>query len=407
MFGVQRSASCARRTVLMISRFLPVRLRRLLGVKVSTRPPAYVLIDQPGQLAPLLAALDRVDEVALDTEADNMFHFKTRVCLLQFLVGKEVFLVDVLAGLPLDGLWSRLAKKHLVMHGSDFDLRLLHDFCRFRPKSIFDTMLAAQLLNRPRVGLAGLLEDHFGVKLSKDSQKANWSRRPLTQKMLDYAALDVWHLPALRDILTRELSAKHRLGWLKQQCEAQIEAGLTGFAPPDENDWRIGRSERLRGPGLGALHAVWHWRQAQAERLDTPPFKVCGNQLLQQIAEAAEAGDSAESILARVNLGKRHPRLIDSLASALRAGLARDPKTLPRRRGRDPGHAPLTPAEITLQDRIKADRDQVAAKLALEPTLIANRAQLAQIARQPAKLDEILLPWQADLLRSVPSLKQP
>ncbi len=390
----------------MISRFLPVRLRRLLGVKVSTRPPAYALIDQPGQLAPLLAALDRVDEVSLDTEADNMFHFKTRVCLLQFLVGKEVFLVDVLAGLPLDGLWTRLAKKHLIMHGSDFDIRLLHDFCRFRPKSMFDTMLAAQLLNRPRVGLAGLLEDHFGVKLSKDSQKANWSKRPLTQKMLDYASLDVWHLPALRDILTRELSAKHRLGWLKQQCEAQIESGVTGFAPPDENDWRIGHSERLRGHGLGALHAVWHWRQAQAERLDTPPFKVCGNQLLQAIAEAAEAGDSLESILARVNLGKRHARLIDSLASALKAGLARDPKTLPRRRGRDPGHAPLTQAEVALQDRIKADRDVVATKLGLEATLIANRAQLAQIARRPASIDDILLPWQADLLRAVPSLKQ-
>src|SRR6266567_4447751 len=102
----------------MISRFLPLPVRRLLGVKVTSRPPAYSLIDQPGQLPPLLAALDRVDEVSLDTEADNMFHYRTRVCLLQFLVGKEIFLVDVIAPLPLEGLWSRLAEKHLVMHGS-------------------------------------------------------------------------------------------------------------------------------------------------------------------------------------------------------------------------------------------------------------------------------------------------
>jgi ribonuclease D len=390
----------------MISRFLPVSLRRLLGVKVSSRPPEYLLIDQPNQLAPLLAALDRVDEVSLDTEADNMFHYKTRVCLLQFLVDREVFLVDVLAGLPLDGLWSRLAQKHLVMHGSDFDIRLLHDFCRFRPKSIFDTMLAAQLLNLPRVGLASLLEDRFGVKLSKDSQKANWSKRPLTQKMLDYASLDVWHLPALRDMLTRELAKLNRLDWLRQQCEAQIESGMTGFAPPDENDWRIGGSERLRGAGLTVLHAVWHWRQAQAERLDTPPFKVCGNKLLVAIAEAAEAGEAEAAILAQVNLGKRHSRLIGSLAAAVKAGFARDPQTLPRRRGRDPNHAPLTMAEVALQDRIKADRDKLAAQLSLEPTLIANRAQLAQIARRPQQLDEILLPWQADLLRNLPALKQ-
>ena len=265
----------------MISRFLPVRLRRLLGVKVTTRPPAFQLIDQPGQLAPLLAALDRVQEVALDTEADNMYHYRTRVCLLQFLVAGEVFLVDVLApGVQLAPLWPRLAKKHLIMHGSDFDLRLLHDLCGFRAHSLFDTMLAAQLLNRPRIGLAALLEEHFGVKVDKSGQKANWSARPITPKLLTYAALDVWHLPALRDILTKELSKRGRLGWLEQQCRAQIEAGSTGFAPPDENDWRIGKSERLRGRGLAVLHAVWHWREAQAKRIDTAPFKVCGNELL-------------------------------------------------------------------------------------------------------------------------------
>lgn len=389
----------------MISRLLPQPVRRLLGITVTTRPPVYNLIDQPGQLAPLLAALERVDEVSLDTEADNMFHYRTRVCLLQFLVGEEIHLVDVLAPLPLDGLWARLAKKHLIMHGSDFDLRLLHDLCRFRPKSIFDTMLAAQLLNRPRIGLAALLEDHFGVKLSKESQKANWSKRPLTPKMLDYAALDVYHLPALRDILTRELNKLGRLPWLEQQCRAQIESGSAGFAPSDENDWRIGRSERLRGPGLGVLHAVWHWREQTAQRIDVPPFKVCSSELLMKIANAAEAGESEATILASVHLGRRHDRLISSLAAAVKAGLARDPKTLPRRRGRDPNHVSLTQAEVERLDRIKEDRDRMAAKLQLDPTLIANRSQLAQLARSPQRLDELLLPWQADLLRDGPSFK--
>jgi ribonuclease D len=390
----------------MISRFLPHPVRRLLGVKVTSRPPVYRLIDQPGQLQPLLTALDRVDEVALDTEADNMYHYRTRVCLLQFLVGRDIFLVDVLAKLPLDGLWSRLAKKHLIMHGSDFDLRLLHDFCRFRPKSIFDTMLAAQLINRPRIGLAALLEDHFGVKLSKDSQKANWSKRPLTQKMLDYAALDVHHLPDLRDILTRELNKLGRFKWLEQQCRAQIDAGSTGFAPPDENDWRIGRSERLHGAGLGVLHAVWHWREQTAQRLDVPPFKVCSTDLLLKLAHAAEAGDSEATILATVHLGRRHDRLAPSLTAAVRAGLARDPKTLPRRRGRDPNHVSLTQSEVARLDRIKTDRDRIAKKLQIDATLIANRSQLAQIARAPRRLDDILLPWQADLLRHEPSLKE-
>jgi ribonuclease D len=390
----------------MISRFLPSPLRRFLGVKVTTRPPSYLLLDQPGSLDPLLAALAKVDEVALDTEADNMYHYKTRVCLLQFLVAGEVYLVDVLApGLKLEPLWKALARKHLIMHGSDFDLRLLHDLCRFQPHGLFDTMLAAQLLGRQRIGLASLLEQHFGVALDKDGQKANWSKRPITPKLLNYAALDVWHLPDLRDILQRELKKLGRLDWLEQQCRAQIVSGADGFAAPTEHDWRIGRSERLRGPGLSVLQAIWHWREAQAQRIDTPPFKVCGNALLLKIAEAAEAGESEAAIMAQVHLGKRHERLSPSLAAAVRAGLARDPRALPRRPGRDPNHVSLTQAQIELQDRIRTDRDRVAKKLAIEATLIANRAQLGQIARDPSQLSTLLLPWQAELLRHEPSLK--
>jgi ribonuclease D len=266
-------------------------------------------------------------------------------------------------------------------------------------------MLAAQLLGLPRIGLASLLDQHFAVALDKDGQKANWSKRPLTPKLLNYAALDVWHLPALRDILQRELKKLYRLEWLEQQCRAQMAAGFEGFAPATENDWRIGRSERLRGAGLSVLHAVWHWREAQAQRLDTPPFKVCGNSLLLKIAEAAESGQGEQAILGSVHLGKRHERIFPSLAAAIGAGLARDPKTLPRRPGRDPNHVSLNQAEIEFQDRIRADRDRIAQKLEIEPTLIANRSQLAQIARHPKKLGEVLLPWQADLLRHEPTLQ--
>ena len=390
----------------MISRFLPHPVRRLLGVKTQhPRISGHVLIDRPGQLEPLLAAIDQSAEVVMDTEADNMFRFRVRVCLLQFYVGGQVCLVDALAPIDLGPLWPRLARKHLVMHGSDFDLRLLYDLCGFRAKSLFDTMLAAQLLGRGRIGLASLIEDNFGVMLDKEGQKANWSRRPISPKLLDYAALDVWYLPALRDILTGELGRLGRLEWMEQQCRAQVEAGTMGFAPPDENDWRIGKSERLRARGQGVLHAVWHWRQQQAQRLDTPPFKVCSNELLLRLAAAADEGGSEESILARVNLGKRHERLIGSLAAAVRDGLKRDPRTLPRRAGRDPNRSPLNQSEIALLDRIKEDRDRIAARISIDPTLIANRSQLAQIARAPRRLGDILLPWQASLLAEAPSLK--
>ncbi len=390
----------------MIKRFLPRVARRLLGVKVKPEPPAYQLIDQPGQLQPLLDALDQVKEVALDTEADNMNCYRTKICLLQFLVNGKVFLVDALAPLDFNPLYERLETKHLIMHGSDFDLRLLHDLREFEATSMFDTMLAAQLLNRQRVGLAALMEDYFGFIMSKESQKANWSRRPLTKKLLDYASLDVWHLFTLRDLLTKELNQLGRLDWLDQQCRRQIEAAKVGFPSGDENAWRIGKSEKIRGQGLSVLHDVWHWREAQAARLDTPPFKVCNNSILIRLGQAAEEGDSEETILTKINLGRRHDRLIGSLRAAVRSGLARDPQTLPRRvRNRD--HRSLTPREIAFQDRLKAGRDELAQRLNLDATLIANRTQLAILARAPDELDSLLLPWQADLVRQIPAFSAP
>ncbi len=253
------------------------------------------------------------------------------------------------------------------------------------------------------VGLGALLEQHFGLQLDKSGQKANWSKRPLTPKLLDYAALDVWHLPALRDLLTRELAVLGRLDWLDQQCRRQIESGLTGFPRDEDNAWRVGPADRLRGRGLSVLHAAWHWREKWAEELDTPPFKVCNNDLLANIAMAMEHGDSIESVLAQVNLGKRQSRLAPSLAAALREGLARDPSTLPRRPRAERIH--LSAAEIARQDRIKAHRDAVAARLELDATLIAPRSTLVTLCREPGRIDEILLPWQADLLRDSPDLQ--
>jgi ribonuclease D len=386
----------------MISRFLPHPVRKLLGVKLSPRTPEYTLIDHPSQMGPLLDALEKATEISMDTEADNMYHYKTRLCLVQILVGKKIFLVDVLApGMQLEPLWKHLRRLHLVMHGSDFDLRLLHAICGFKASSLFDTMLAAQLLGRKRIGLAALLEDHFGVELDKDGQKANWSKRPITQKLLDYASLDVFHLPDLRALLTRELVKLDRIDWLDQQCQAQIEAGSLGFAPDDENDWRIGQADKLHGKGLGTLHALWHWREEQARRIDTPPFKVCGNELLMKIAFAAEDGRSEADIISNVNLGKRHGRLISSLTAAVHTGMELDPKSLPRRKHQR--HSPLTAAELARQDALKNHRDKVANDLGLDPTLIANRSQLAQLAREPEKAGEFLLPWQIGLVG--PALK--
>ncbi len=365
--------------------------------------PHYQFIGQPEQLPPLYAALDRCTEIALDTEADNLFRYRTQVCLLQIMASDEIYLVDLLAGIPLDDLWRRLAAKPLIMHGSDYDLRLLWELCRFQPLSLFDTMFAAQLLNIPRFGLAALLEQNFGVQLDKDHQKANWSQRPLERAMLDYAAMDVYYLPALRDRLKAELNRLGRLDWMEQKCRWQMAVAREGFTGPDENDWRITGSEKLRGRGLPVLHAIWHWRESWAEKINTPPFKVTGNELLGRIARAADEGRSVDEVL-NLHLGRRHDRLFPSLAEAVRQGFTTDPQTLPRRERRREFNS-MSPDELARQDRLKADRDRLAQGLNLDPTLIATRSQLVLIARDPASIDTVLLPWQAQLLKAEPAWK--
>jgi len=364
----------------------------------------YQFIDSDAGLRPLLAALDRVKEAAIDTEADNLFRYTTRVCLLQVLADGEVFLVDLLAPLNFAPLFERFAKMHLLMHGSDYDLRLLHDEYGFVASSMFDTMLAAQLLNRQRIGLASLLHDHFGVAMTKEGQKANWSRRPIPLKLLDYAVRDVLYLPQLRDQLSAELEARGRLGWLKEKCDWQIQAALSGFPKADDNNWRIGRSEVLSRRGQAVLFDLWHWRESQAERLDVPPFKVVGNEMLLNLARAADR-ENPWSIFDEIHLGKRI-RLLPSMQAAFRSGLNRDPASLPRRQRRFPDRGPLTTDELERQDRIKRHRDRIATELDLDPTLIASRAQLAQLAREPSKAGELLLPFQASLLNGIPDIAQ-
>lgn len=364
----------------------------------------YQFIDSDAGMQPLLEALGRVKEAAIDTEADNLFRYRTRVCLLQVYADGKTFLVDLLAPITIEPLLERLAPLHLLMHGSDYDLRLLHDEYGFVVSSMFDTMLAAQLLNRQRIGLASLLQEHFGVTLSKEGQKANWSRRPIQQKLLDYAVRDVLYLPKLRDNLSAELKALGRLEWLRERCEWQIKASLSGFPQADENAWRIGRSEHLSRRGQAVLFDIWHWREAQAERLDVPPFKVVGNELLLTLARAAER-ENPWSVFDEIRLGKRI-RLLSSLQAAFRHGLNRDPSSLPRRQRRFPDRGPLTTSELERQERIKKHRDRIATELDLDPTLIASRAQLAQLARDPGKLGELLLPFQANLLNGVPDFAE-
>jgi ribonuclease D len=357
----------------------------------------FTYIDTADALDELVAELRTRESIPVDTEADNLHHYATRVCLIQISSGGRQFLVDTLIGLDLKPLFSVLAKKILIMHGSDYDLRLLWELTKFKPKQVFDTMLAAQLVGHDRIGLGSLLKDFLDVHHPKDSQKADWSKRPLPPKMLDYAARDVLHLTELRDVLAKRLEDTGRTDWHRQKCDWQIRVATSGFPESDEHAWRLGPSRRFSPQALAALYELWHWRESEAERLDRPPFKVISNDYLTKLSLAVDEGSYREAYRALPN-GLRRGKS-RGLLEVLERAAKKDPKTLPKRPASEGRPLPLNGEELARQESIRGHRDKVAQELKIDATLIASRSQIAQIARKPGELDKLLLPWQADLLR--------
>ena len=180
------------------------------------------VIDREELLCSLVRDLDRAEWVAVDTEADSLHAYPEKLCLIQLSIPSDDVLVDPLAGMKMGEFFSSLRAKTLIMHGADYDVRLFKMGCGFVPEIIFDTMLAARLLGRRQFGLSNLTKEILGVELEKTSQKANWAKRPLTDKMSEYALNDTRYLQPLAKALKTELEAVGRIEWHSQECTRLI-----------------------------------------------------------------------------------------------------------------------------------------------------------------------------------------
>jgi ribonuclease D len=228
--------------------------------------------------------------IAVDTEADSFYHYFDKTCLVQIATRKQIYLIDPLAfGGPaeISPLAPIMASPDIrkVFHAAEYDIFVLKRDCSFQFDNLFDTMISAQLLGYPSVGLASLAERHFGVNLPKDEQRSDWSRRPLTSKQMSYAASDVLYLISLAEKLAKELRTAKRTKWAREEFEA-----LSGREWPDRDFdelgyLRIKGARRLDSKSLSILRELYFMRDARAREMDRPPFKVLGNRALLEIAE--------------------------------------------------------------------------------------------------------------------------
>jgi len=341
------------------------------------------------QLAELFSRVELLDRVAIDTEADSLHCYREKLCLLQVSLPGRDYIVDPLAELDLAPLCAVLAQKEIVLHGADYDLRLLRRSLNFAACKIFDTVIAARLLGIGEFSLAALVERFFGVKLAKGSQKANWARRPLPERMVEYAMNDTHYLLPLADRLESQLREQDRLAWLGQSCERAIEQAAAERVRDVDEAWRIRGSGALRGSAAAVLRALWQWREKEAEAVDRPPFHILQNDELLRAAESFASGSVPDY---RYFLPRRRRAFRDAAQSALQ--LPEDEWPVSRRRfGTRPS------AEVVRRsEELRHRRDRAARELELEPTFVAPRATLEAIAADQTRASALLVPWQQQLL---------
>ena len=345
------------------------------------------MIADQASLAELVGRLEAEPQVALDTEADSLHCYFEKLCLIQISAGDGHWLVDPLAGLDLQPLFDVVCSRRLVFHGADYDLRLLRRVGAFEPGSLFDTMIAARLCGRAGLGLAALVEDFFGIKLSKASQKANWAIRPLSEQMVEYALNDTRYLLEIAARLEDDLCRLGRWGWFEESRDRMIASTRDTKERDDTTVWRISGSSALSPRAQAVLRILWFWRDAEARAWDRPPFHVIGNEDMLRVADQVSKGSDYST--PRMN-GRRRKSFEVVLALALQIPECEWPVMEKVRRKRAPKD------HLARFEALKKTRDAAAAELGLDPAIVAPRGALEAIALDAAS--PALMTWQRLLL---------
>jgi ribonuclease D len=364
-----------------------------------TDAPSFVYLDTVPAVEQLTAQIAGVKELALDTEGASFHRFVDRIYLLQLSTRDVHAVIDPLPiGRPT-GLGRLLEDPgvEVVFHDADYDLRLLEQDYGWKIKHIFDTRVAAQLLGYTAFGLAALLERFFGVKLDKKHQRADWSMRPLTADMLDYAAQDTRYLLELKDLMSAELERMGRMAWAREEF-ALLEGTRWADEDPGMGYLKLKGARDLNRRELAVLRELVPWRNAVAKQMDRATFRVLGNE---QLLDISRTQPRTRDALAKIKgmprgvLEQRGADLLDAVTRALavpESELPRFPKAT--RWDRDPEFDARVSA-------LKTARDEAAKRLALDPGVLCSRDRMEAVARRnPTTVDELmevgeLRRWQA------------
>ncbi|HVY09472.1 MAG TPA: HRDC domain-containing protein [Mycobacteriales bacterium] len=355
-------------------------------------PEAELLLEPREGIPPVIDTLDALDAaaealragtgpVAVDAERASGYRYGQRAYLVQIRRhGSGTVLIDPIPFGDLRRLGAAISDVEWVVHAASQDLPCLREL-GLEPAELFDTELAARLAGFERVGLATMVERLLGLRLAKEHSAVDWSRRPLPEPWLGYAALDVEVLLDLRDALEAELRAQDKLELAHEEFVAVLAAEP---ASPRPDPWRrtsgIHRVRNRRQ--LGVVRALWEARDRLARERDTAPGRVLADSAI--IAAAVATCESAEDLAKLPGWGGRSTRrLVPYLWPIIVTARALPESDLPR---------PAVPGDGPPPANRWPDRDPVAAG-----RLARARAAMADVSeRRRIPVENLLTP---DLLR--------
>lgn len=333
--------------------------------------------------------LRQAPRFAIDTEADSLHSYYDKVCLIQISIPGEDFVIDPLSKIDLAPLGELLADPALpkILHGADYDLRILRRDFGFSVAGLIDTMICAQLLGYESFGLSALLRRHYGVELDKSHQRADWAMRPLRPAMLEYATKDTHYLLALADRLREELTVLGRWDWAVEEFGRLESVRFREEEERPEGFRRIKGSNKLDRRGLAALSLLYDWRDALARRADRPPFKIIGNDAMLELARERPTDLAALKSLKPVagfHVGKYGKELLR---------LAEKARAIPEGDLPEKNESKAWSRDKAIERRVeklKKVRDEKARELKIESSVLAPKHVLTAIAEMhPSRPEEL------------------
>ena len=243
--------------------------------------PDYLFVDHPDNISQKLTGHARL---GVDTEFMREKTYFAQLCLIQISTPDDIYCVDPLVEADKAEFWKQLLAGSWVVHSARQDIEVVYQTAGAMPHEIFDTQVAAGLLGLPaQMGYAGLVKELFDVDMAKSHTRADWTRRPLPDTFLDYAAEDVEYLLPASDVLSEKLDKKDRLDWARQDSGLLLDTTLYDVSGDQAVD-RLKGARNFRGARRAAAVRLAAWREDEAIRRNRPRQWIIRDNVLLDIA---------------------------------------------------------------------------------------------------------------------------